>query len=1329
MIHPNNSTSTDGCLARSSGVRLRRAAGLLFAFIALFAVSSLPGGGDLAHAQEPAITVGFEDIFEEYSESAGRGRRVIQARTAGSVPPAQDFTVTVVSGDLSAVAGEDYSAVSATLAFRASDFVLENGRYVNSVEFEFHVHADDIIEKRETFELVIQSTGLPPHVTLDSQNDEAVIALGDDSGTATVTVAAPREVNEGEAFDVILSVDREIAFPWPVVFGTVDGTALGDSDYEHSTQVLELQPGQRRKSVRVSTIEDNLVEEDEQFEIHLVRNALDASIVTPGNPAATITIKDNDATPGAPGSPRVSSGDGKVIVQWLPPRNPGNTHGLRYEYRLEAEFFGNSWIEIPDSGPGGANHGRYEIARPNGSYTIVYLRARNAWLTGHIVHRGAMPHAGAPGAPGNFRGEAVSHREVRLSWREPAARSGVTILAYDVERSHDGRSWPDSSQHPPGTTSVTTPIGENQTRYYRIRTIFDAGPAGDPFSRGFSPTSPAVRISTMGEGLLGLLSIGVSDGLGREGLDTDIAFDVWLNRPAASTVTVRYLTRNITARAGSDYTRTSGTLIFAPGETAKMVSVPIIDDTVEDSGEEFALLLRNVSGAHLARAGGIGTIYNSETPAEELEPAADAGEQTETQAAAVDPPAPPLMASLQGMPAEHDGESVFTFGLTFSEAPKLSYKVLRDRAFDVTGGVVRKAQRRQQGSNLGWTITVEPAGGDDVSIALPGGRACTAYGAVCTADGRILANTVSTLVRGPAALSVADARTGEAAGATLAFAVTLSRAASDTVTVDYATSDGTATAGADYTHASGTLTFAAGETRKTVTVAVLDDPQDDGGETLTLTLSNPSGAVFADAQASGVIENTDPLQRAWLARFGRAAAEHVMEAVGARIEGSSSGSTRLTLGGRPVPLDASWTAEEATPTSRTKERDFGRLLTEGHAGLWREGDDDVARAATMSELLRGSSFHLASAATAEQGPRWSLWGRGAHASFNGADGGLSLDGDVSTGMVGADYESGKMLVGVALSYSAGEGSYRMADAKGRLESTLASAHPYLRYAVSERLSLWGVVGLGRGELRIDPERSQERLEADLSTAMAAAGVRGGLTSAAGYDLAWKSDVLFVRSESDAAQGLAAAEAETRRVRLALEAARDVKLGDGVLRPSLEAGLRYDGGDAETGSGVELGGALRYSGSGGLTMEVRARGLLAHEQRGYEEWGVSSSVSFTSGEGGRGLSIRAGSSWGAASGGADRLWSQPTAAALVRNEDFEPGAASFEAEVGYGLDVMGGLLTPFSGLSVSEGGQTYRVGGRFKLEDALTMSLEGHRRETGRETKPVHGIVLRLSLRW
>ena len=104
------------------------------------------------------------------------------------------------------------------------------------------------------------------------------------------------------------------------------------------------------------------------------------------------------------------------------------------------------------------------------------------------------------------------------------------------------------------------------------------------------------------------------------------------------------------------------------------------------------------------------------------------------------------------------------------------------------------------------------------------------------------------LTRGPCgrarttapAVSVNDARAEEARGASLDFAVTLSRALSETVTVRYATSDGTARVGSDYRATSGTLTFSAGQTSQRVSVPVLDDDLDEGSETLTLTLSNPS---------------------------------------------------------------------------------------------------------------------------------------------------------------------------------------------------------------------------------------------------------------------------------------------------------------------------------------------------------------------------------------------------------------------------------------------------------------------------------------------------------
>jgi len=104
-------------------------------------------------------------------------------------------------------------------------------------------------------------------------------------------------------------------------------------------------------------------------------------------------------------------------------------------------------------------------------------------------------------------------------------------------------------------------------------------------------------------------------------------------------------------------------------------------------------------------------------------------------------------------------------------------------------------------------------------------------------------------------ISVADASAAE--GSPLTFTLTLDKPAVLPITVDYATSDGTATS-ADYTAASGTVTFAPGESTATVTVPTTDDALDEFDETLTLTLSNPTNASLATASATGTIVDDDP---------------------------------------------------------------------------------------------------------------------------------------------------------------------------------------------------------------------------------------------------------------------------------------------------------------------------------------------------------------------------------------------------------------------------------------------------------------------------------------
>ncbi|MGM8063374.1 DUF4347 domain-containing protein, partial [Vogesella indigofera] len=112
-------------------------------------------------------------------------------------------------------------------------------------------------------------------------------------------------------------------------------------------------------------------------------------------------------------------------------------------------------------------------------------------------------------------------------------------------------------------------------------------------------------------------------------------------------------------------------------------------------------------------------------------------------------------------------------------------------------------------------------------------------------------------------ISIADASVteGNSGNSSLSFTVSLSAASGKTVSVNYASSNGTATAGVDYTAASGTLTFAPGETSKTITLNVTGDTTQESNETVNVTLTSPSNATLTDASAVGTIlddENANP---------------------------------------------------------------------------------------------------------------------------------------------------------------------------------------------------------------------------------------------------------------------------------------------------------------------------------------------------------------------------------------------------------------------------------------------------------------------------------------
>ena len=613
-----------------------------------------------------------------------------------------------------------------------------------------------------------------------------------------------------------------------------------------------------------------------------------------------------------------------------------------------------------------------------------------------------------------------------------------------------------------------------------------------------------------------------------------------------------------------------------------------------------------------------------------------------------------------------------------------------------------------------------------------------------------LAKRVSEDTSAEPGLSVADARVQEAAGAELSFRVTLDSAQSSAVSVRYATADGTAVAGSDYVTARGTVRFAPGQTSRTVKVLVLEDAHDDSGETLTLTLSSPFGAQLSDGQATGTIANTDPMPQAWLARFGRTVAGHVVDAISGRFEGSAGVGSHMTLGGQRLPLNGDATGIRRVEYPQAFESD-GAATPDGLSGLagWTAGHAAYPEAKgrldpqtmTGREFLLRSSFHLASEGDGN-GASFAAWGRIAAGGFDAEVDSVRMDGEVTTALLGADVSGGRWLAGAAVSMSEGKGNFllgedaRSAFNHGKVESTLTGVYPYARVNLSKRVSAWGLAGYGQGELALMGESGTEtnRYTTDIDLTMGALGVRGEVLSASetgGIDVALKSDAFWVRTTSDAVDGMAASEADVSRLRLLLDGSRSLALGEAAtLTPRLEVGLRHEIGDAETGTAVELGASVRYTTSG-ITVEGAVRALVAHEDSGYEEWGASGSVRIDPSASGRGLSLTLAPSWGSASSAGGRLWSARDATELAPDGEFEAGRG-FDAELGYGLvgpaDL--GVVTPYAGFGLASGdARTWRAGARWQLAPDVNLGLEGTRHEPENGNDTAYGLVLRGAFRW
>ncbi|MDE0278418.1 MAG: hypothetical protein OYH76_21185 [Defluviicoccus sp.] len=573
----------------------------------------------------------------------------------------------------------------------------------------------------------------------------------------------------------------------------------------------------------------------------------------------------------------------------------------------------------------------------------------------------------------------------------------------------------------------------------------------------------------------------------------------------------------------------------------------------------------------------------------------------------------------------------------------------------------------------------------------------------------------------------------------------------------------------DYLPAFLTTRFHPGRTVAYFYVKVINDAIDENDETFELVLQDARGAAIAKAVAIGTITNDDPMPAAWLSRFGRTVAEQALDGVSERLAAPRTPGMRGTLAGLPLGFGAGDAAPAAiAPASPDPDP---AVLGE-------------TRTMTMRDALLGSRFTLTGAADAAGGSA-ALWGRASQGRFDGRARGdgtdIGLDGEVTTGMLGADYARDGWLVGLALAQSSAKGTYAAfggegaapcpdTDAvlcdgavragEGKVEASLTAALPYASLDASERLTLWGAAGVGAGGVTVETAPGSEeagagpggRYEADTTWRMAAAGLRGDLLAppaeGSGLALALTSDALWARTSSEETRDLAASDSDVTRLRLGLAGSWRFALdgagpseteGAGLraqgasLTPKLELGARHDGGDAETGFGLELGAGLAWSDPAlGLSLDLSGRTLIAHEDGALEDRGLSAALAFDpSPETERGPSLSLRQDWGGQSaGGLDALF---TPAPLEDRTGSEP-AGRWALEAAFGFPAFGGRWTgsPHAGLGLATGARDYSLGWRLTPESRNTPDLSFGLHATRRESDtgaPEHALGFEARLRW
>ena len=1196
----------------------------------------------------------------------------------------QVVTVEYTTEDGTADAGDDYTTIAETLTFSP-------GQTTKIIRVP--VLVDSTQESSETFTVELST---PMGTTLADSTGLGTITADPMPG---LSIGDAEPVAEGGAAVFTVTLVPASNHVVTVTYSTVDGTAVADADFTPTSGTLTFNPNQTTKTIRVPILRDTVHEPSETFTVELD----DPTGTTLADSTGLGTIA-ADATPGLSIADAVNVAEGRDAVFRVTLR-PATNHVVSVTYTT----MDGTAVADADYTPVTGTL-RFEPRETTKTIRVPVLldtmTEQSETFTVELSNPGGSTLADPIGV-GTIRADPAP--SLRIGDATPVAEGDEAVFTVTLTPPNeqvvtvdytttDGTAVADEDYSATSGTLRFAPGDTSKT--IRVPTLRDAvAEPVETFTVVLSNPSGTNVVHDTGVGTItdeGLPGLSIADApTVAEG--GEAVFPVTLNPASSQVVTVAYATQDGTAVTDSDYTATSGTLRFEPGETIQNIQVATLRDAIAEPSESFTVELSDPVGTAITNSTGVGTI------------AADAM---------------PALSITDAVPVAEGGEATFMVSLSpaSSELVTVAYATqdgtaVADSDYTATSGTLRfepgETIQNIQVATLRDAIA-EPSESFTVELSDPVGTAITNS----TGVGTIAADAMP-------ALSITDA-VPVAEGGEATFMVSLSPASSELVTVAYATQDGTAVAGSDYTAASGTLQFDPGMTSHTIRVAVLNDTAVEPTETFAVELSDPVRATLADGTGVGTI--TDDVEhrveraiRTGLPEVGRAIA---FSAVTCRIDRKMSDTRtwdnagRLAGGGFPPAANFGGHAAFGGPGTT-----FG-----GSTGAFGDSPFPTQASMTPGQQLGTLSFLMASQETAEGGGgRVAAWGCGDYRRLSGA-GGLgagSWNGEVYSLHVGVDVRLGSnVLAGVSVSRSTGmidyEGGLGSGTDGGEHDLRLVGVHPFLGWSVTPGLQLWGTVGHAWGELRIVDELGGLTGAATLNSG--ALGLNGRLLTRGATTLSLRGEGALAQLTADSAT-FEVATLDMWRFRLTTELSHELLFSSGTsLTPWAELGARHDGGDGQTGAGLELGGGLRYRvPQVGLTAEGYGRWLAVHEGA-LQEWGVGAMVTIDPGMDRRGLSASVTPSWGETATGVQRLWQQGAAGPAW----YGTSRAQVDAQLGYGVPVFGGrsVLTPFGAMNLAGNeARRYRLGGSLATSRWTTLSLEIERWDRAL-TDAMHSVMVR-----